>query len=125
MELALTARDIERINKAGKIAAVLDLEGLWTRFEEPEPLLCEVATLPDNRSVIGKVDRLGRVAQTGQDSNAGATIPAYIRLDDAQQAHALSLGAASTSVRVASESSTWPPCPALMILAARCTSSPT
>ena len=32
---------------------------------------------------------------------------------------------ASTSARVACESSTWPPWPALMILAARCTSSPT
>ncbi|HET8893572.1 MAG TPA: hypothetical protein VFM96_05705 [Gaiellaceae bacterium] len=48
-------------------------------------------TLPDNTSVTGKVDRLGRVAQTqnSQDPNAGATIPAYISLDDPQQAHAL------------------------------------
>jgi hypothetical protein len=48
-------------------------------------------TLPDNTSVAGKVDRLGRVAQTenSQDPNAGATIPAYISLDHAQQAHAL------------------------------------
>jgi hypothetical protein len=46
-------------------------------------------TLPDNSSVTGKVDRLGRVAQTGQDPNAGATIPAYISLDHPQQAHAL------------------------------------
>jgi hypothetical protein len=37
-------------------------------------------TLPGNTSVMGKVDRLGRVAQVpaGQDNNAGgATIPAY------------------------------------------------
>ena len=48
-------------------------------------------TLPDNTSVAGKVDRLGRVAQTqtAQDPNAGATIPAYISLDHPQQAHAL------------------------------------
>jgi hypothetical protein len=42
-------------------------------------------TLPGNRSVTGKVDRLGRVAQVpaGQDNNAGgATIPAYISPDD-------------------------------------------
>src|SRR5204863_1825862 len=34
---------------------------------------------------------LGRVAQvpTGQDPNAGATIPAYVSLDHPQQAHAL------------------------------------
>jgi hypothetical protein len=48
-------------------------------------------TLPDNTSVAGTVDRLGRVAQTqtAQDPNAGATIPAYISLDHPQQAHAL------------------------------------
>ena len=46
-------------------------------------------TLPGNRSVPGKVDRLGRVAQipAGQDKNAGAaTIPAYISLDDSKPA---------------------------------------
>jgi hypothetical protein len=46
-------------------------------------------TLPDNTSVTGKVDRLGRVAQTGQDPNAGATIPAYISLDHPKQARSL------------------------------------
>src|SRR5439155_13057451 len=47
--------------------------------------------LPDNTSARGKVERLGRVAQvqTGQDPNAGATVPAYIRLDDPQQARSL------------------------------------
>jgi IMP dehydrogenase len=29
---------------------VLDLEGLWTRFEDPEPLLAEVAELDDERA---------------------------------------------------------------------------
>jgi peptidoglycan hydrolase-like protein with peptidoglycan-binding domain len=48
-------------------------------------------TLPGNESVTGKVDRLGRVAQipAGQDANAGATIPASIRLDDAEKARGL------------------------------------
>jgi hypothetical protein len=48
-------------------------------------------TLPGNTSVTGTVDRLGRVAQvpTGQDNNAGATIPAYISLDHPQQTHGL------------------------------------
>ena len=49
-------------------------------------------TLPDNTSVTGKVDRLGRVAQipVGQDDNAGgATIPAYIGLDDPERARGL------------------------------------
>jgi hypothetical protein len=49
-------------------------------------------TLPGNRSMTGKVDRLGRVAQVpaGQDNNAGgATIPAYISLDDPTKARGL------------------------------------
>ena len=48
-------------------------------------------TLPDNTSATGKVDRLGRVAevQTGQDPNAGATVPAYVSLDHPQQARSL------------------------------------
>jgi multidrug efflux pump subunit AcrA (membrane-fusion protein) len=49
-------------------------------------------TLPGNRSVTGKVDRLGRVAQVpaGEDNNAGgATIPAYISLDDRAKARGL------------------------------------
>ena len=49
-------------------------------------------TLPGNRSVTGKVDRLGRIAQVpaGQDAGAGgATIPAYISLDDPEKARGL------------------------------------
>ena len=29
---------------------VLDLEGLWTRYEDPEPLLAEIRALPDERA---------------------------------------------------------------------------
>jgi peptidoglycan hydrolase-like protein with peptidoglycan-binding domain len=48
-------------------------------------------TLPGNRSVTGRVDRLGRVARTaGRDANVGAaTIPAYIRLHKPKQARGL------------------------------------
>jgi peptidoglycan hydrolase-like protein with peptidoglycan-binding domain len=49
-------------------------------------------TLPGNKSVTGKVDRLGRVAQVppGQNNNPGAaTIPAYISLDDPEKARGL------------------------------------
>jgi hypothetical protein len=49
-------------------------------------------TLPGNRSVKGKVDRLGRVAQApaGQKVNAGdATIPAHVGLDDPEKARGL------------------------------------
>jgi hypothetical protein len=48
--------------------------------------------LPGNRSVTGKVDRLGTVAQVpaGQNTSAGAaTIPAYISLDDPATARGL------------------------------------
>ena len=30
---------------------VLDLEGVWTRYDDPEPLLVEIATLPADRAV--------------------------------------------------------------------------
>jgi hypothetical protein len=49
-------------------------------------------TLPGNRAVTGKVDRLGRVAQVpaGPDTGAGgATIPAYISLDSPAKARGL------------------------------------
>jgi hypothetical protein len=49
-------------------------------------------TLPGNKSVKGKVDRLGRVAQApaGQDDDVGdATIPASISLDKPRQASGL------------------------------------
>jgi hypothetical protein len=49
-------------------------------------------TLPDNTSVTGEIDRLGRVAQVpaGQNNGAGtATIPAYISLDDPEKARGL------------------------------------
>jgi peptidoglycan hydrolase-like protein with peptidoglycan-binding domain len=48
--------------------------------------------LPDNESVTGRVDRLGRVAQARSGPNAGAggaTIPAYISLDDPEKARGL------------------------------------
>jgi hypothetical protein len=49
-------------------------------------------TLPGNKSVKGKVHRLGTVAQApaGQDDDAGAaTLPAYISLDDPAKARGL------------------------------------
>ena len=49
-------------------------------------------TLPNNTSVTGKVDRLGRVAQApaGENNGAGsATIAAYIILDDPEEARGL------------------------------------
>jgi peptidoglycan hydrolase-like protein with peptidoglycan-binding domain len=48
-------------------------------------------TLPGNKSVKGKVDRLGSVAESaGQNDNAGdATIPAYITLNKPEEARGL------------------------------------
>jgi hypothetical protein len=49
-------------------------------------------TLPGNKSVKGKVARLGRVAQAPDEQNANAgdaTIPAYISLDKPKQAQGL------------------------------------
>jgi peptidoglycan hydrolase-like protein with peptidoglycan-binding domain len=48
-------------------------------------------TLPGNTSVKGRVDRIGRVAQTaGEDDDAGAaTIPAYITLHKPEDARGL------------------------------------
>jgi multidrug efflux pump subunit AcrA (membrane-fusion protein) len=61
-------------------------------------------TLPGNRSVAGKVDRLGRVAEVteGQNGAAGAAfIPAYISLDD--PAKALGLDRAPVQVEIATK----------------------
>ena len=48
-------------------------------------------TLPGNRSVKGKVERLGKVARTaGKDDDVGAaTIPVYISLDEPKKARGL------------------------------------
>ena len=47
-------------------------------------------TLPSNTTVMGTVDRLGRVARTaGNDEAGAATIPAYISLDKPHEARGL------------------------------------
>lgn len=48
-------------------------------------------TLPDNRLVPGRVERLGRVAQipAGQNGAGSATVPAYLSLDHPEQARGL------------------------------------
>ncbi len=38
------------IGEAGGVG-VLSLEGLWTRYDDPEPVLAEIASLPDDRAV--------------------------------------------------------------------------
>jgi hypothetical protein len=46
-------------------------------------------TLPDNTSVAGRVDRVGRVAQVSAGQTGSATIPAYIGIDDPEAARRL------------------------------------
>ena len=41
-----TAIEMGRLGALG----VLDLEGLWTRYDDPEPLLDEIASLPEEES---------------------------------------------------------------------------
>jgi multidrug efflux pump subunit AcrA (membrane-fusion protein) len=58
-------------------------------------------TLPGNKSVKGKVDRLGRVARApaGQDDDVGAaTIPAYISLDNPEMARGLDQAPAQADI---------------------------
>ena len=40
-----TAIELGRLGSAG----VLHLEGLWTRYDDPEPVLDEIAALPDGQ----------------------------------------------------------------------------
>ncbi|PFG18993.1 GuaB3 family IMP dehydrogenase-related protein [Serinibacter salmoneus] len=48
-----TAIELGRLGGIG----VLDLEGLWTRYEDPEPLLAEIATIPSG-DVIRRMQEL-------------------------------------------------------------------
>jgi IMP dehydrogenase len=64
---------------------VLDLEGLWTRYENPEPLLAEIASLDDSRATRRlqqlyaepiKEELIGRRIQEVRD--AGVTVAASL-----------------------------------------------
>ena len=54
---------------------VLNLEGLWTRYEEPEPLLAEVAGLAGRRGDPAAPGDLRRGDQAGADHHAGPADP--------------------------------------------------
>jgi IMP dehydrogenase len=73
-----TAIAIGRLGGLG----VLDLEGLWTRYENPEPLLAEIASLDDSRAtrrlqqLYGepiKEDLIGRRIQEIRDAGITGT----------------------------------------------------
>ncbi len=56
-----TAIEIGRLGGLG----VLDLEGLWTRYDDPEPLLDEIASLPE-ADVARRMQRDLRRADQGR-----------------------------------------------------------
>ena len=45
------------LKKDGKLLGVLDLEGLWTRYADPEPLLAEIAQL-DNEQATARLQEV-------------------------------------------------------------------
>ena len=49
MDAAVSPATAIRIGQLGGLAC-LNLEGLWTRFEDPEPIYEEIATLPDEKA---------------------------------------------------------------------------
>ena len=46
MDSVMSPRTAIMLGQLGGVG-VLDLEGLWTRYDDPEPLLAEIAALPD------------------------------------------------------------------------------
>jgi IMP dehydrogenase len=46
MDSVVSPRTAIELGRLGGLG-VLDLEGLWTRYDDPEPLLAEIATLPE------------------------------------------------------------------------------
>src|SRR5690606_35285764 len=49
MDSVVSPRTAIMLGQLGGLG-VLDLEGLWTRYDDPEPLLDEIASLPDERA---------------------------------------------------------------------------
>ena len=54
---------------------VLDLEGLWTRYEDPEPLLAEIRELPAERATAADAGDLLRADQAGAGRPAARRDP--------------------------------------------------
>ena len=49
MDAGVSPATAVRIGQLGGLAC-LNLEGLWTRYEDPEPIYEEIATLPDEKA---------------------------------------------------------------------------
>ena len=56
MDSVVSPQTAIMLGKLGGLG-VLDLEGLWTRYEDPEPLLAEIASLPDG-AATGRMQQL-------------------------------------------------------------------
>jgi IMP dehydrogenase len=50
MDSVMSPESVVALGQLGALG-VLDLEGLWTRYDEPQPLLDEIASLPAERAV--------------------------------------------------------------------------
>ncbi|HLV56105.1 MAG TPA: GuaB3 family IMP dehydrogenase-related protein [Actinotalea caeni] len=86
MDSVMSPATAVRLGQLGGIG-VLDLEGLWTRYSDPEPLLAEIAELPEDRAtarmqeiysapIIPELitERLGEIRKAGV-TVAGALSP--------------------------------------------------
>lgn len=51
MDSAMSPETVIALGRFGGLG-VLDLEGLWTRYEDPAPLLAEIAQLPDEMATV-------------------------------------------------------------------------
>jgi IMP dehydrogenase len=51
MDSVVSPQTAIMLGKLGGLG-VLDLEGLWTRYEDPEPLLAEIAALPADKATV-------------------------------------------------------------------------
>ena len=58
MDAGVSPATAVRIGQLGGLAC-LNLEGLWTRYEDPEPIYEEIASLPDEKAT-GRMQELYR-----------------------------------------------------------------
>jgi len=84
MDSVMSPESVVALGKLGALG-VLDLEGLWTRYDDPEPLLQEIASLPED----GAVDRMREIyrapiqadliaARVKQIRDSGVTVAASL-----------------------------------------------
>ena len=84
MDSVMSPDTVVQLGKLGALG-VLDLEGLWTRYDDPEPLLAEIASLPED----GAVDRMREIyrapiqadlitARVKQIRDSGVTVAASL-----------------------------------------------